>query len=37
MTTVPGRKRPLTLQVNGRTYGPVDVPEDMMLVDVLHE
>jgi len=37
MSTVPSRKRPLTLQVNGRSYGPVDVPEDMMLVDVLHE
>ena len=30
-------KRPLTLQVNGRSHGPFDVPEDMMLVDVLHE
>ncbi len=31
------RLRPLTLQINGRSHGPVDVPEDMMLVDVLHE
>ena len=30
-------KRPLALHVNGRAHGPVDVPEDMMLVDVLHE
>ena len=30
-------KRPLTLQINGTSHGPVDVPEDMMLVDVLHE
>lgn len=31
------RTRPLRLTVNGRAYGPVEVPEDMMLVDVLHE
>ncbi|QWP76570.1 (2Fe-2S)-binding protein [Lysobacter sp. K5869] len=31
------RLRPLTLQINGRRYGPIDVPDDMMLVDVLHE
>jgi len=31
------RGRPLRLTVNGRAYGPVEVPEDMMLVDVLHE
>ncbi|MEG3791748.1 (2Fe-2S)-binding protein [Lysobacter sp. CCNWLW3] len=30
-------KRPLQLHVNGRAHGPIDVPEDMMLVDVLHE
>ena len=29
--------RPLTLEINGRRHGPLDVPEDMMLVDVLHE
>jgi aerobic-type carbon monoxide dehydrogenase small subunit (CoxS/CutS family) len=29
--------RSLTLQVNGRRHGPIEVPEDMMLADVLHE
>lgn len=29
--------RPLTLIVNGERYGPLDVPDDMMLIDVLHE
>jgi aerobic-type carbon monoxide dehydrogenase small subunit (CoxS/CutS family) len=29
--------RPLSLIVNGRKVGPIDVPHDMMLVDVLHE
>jgi aerobic-type carbon monoxide dehydrogenase small subunit (CoxS/CutS family) len=29
--------RPLTLEINGRRHGPLDVPEDMMLIDVLHE
>lgn len=37
MSTTPLRTRPLTLHINGRTHGPVDIPEDMMLVDVLHE
>ncbi|WP_342315961.1 (2Fe-2S)-binding protein [Lysobacter sp. FW306-1B-D06B] len=37
MSTLPARTRPLTLKVNGRSHGPIDVPEDMMLVDVLHE
>jgi len=39
MTTVskPPAKRPLSLTVNGRRHGPIDVPEDMMLADVLHE
>ncbi|MBF6022618.1 (2Fe-2S)-binding protein [Lysobacter niastensis] len=32
-----GSKRPLRLHVNGRAHGPLDIPEDMMLVDVLHE
>lgn len=36
MSTTP-RTRPLTLRINGRSYGPLDVPDDMMLVDVLHE
>ncbi|MEI2456307.1 MULTISPECIES: (2Fe-2S)-binding protein [Lysobacter] len=31
------RSRPLRLTVNGRAYGPVEVPDDMMLIDVLHE
>ncbi|MGH8250774.1 MAG: (2Fe-2S)-binding protein [Steroidobacteraceae bacterium] len=29
--------RPLTLDINGRRHGPLDVPEDMMLIDLLHE
>lgn len=29
--------RPLSLTVNGKSVGPLDVPEDMMLIDVLHE
>ncbi|MFD0325955.1 MULTISPECIES: (2Fe-2S)-binding protein [Lysobacter] len=28
---------PLSLSINGREHGPIDVPDDMMLVDVLHE
>lgn len=31
------RLKPLTLRINGRSHGPIDVPDDMMLVDVLHE
>lgn len=31
------RTLPLTLHINGRAQAPVEVPEDMMLVDVLHE
>ena len=27
----------LKLTINGKTYGPIDVPDDMMLIDVLHE
>jgi len=27
----------LTLNINGKPYGPIDVPDGMMLVDVLHE
>ena len=27
----------LTLTINGKTFDPIDVPDDMMLVDVLHE
>lgn len=29
--------RPLKLTVNGREHGPLDVPEGLMLIDVLHE
>jgi aerobic-type carbon monoxide dehydrogenase small subunit (CoxS/CutS family) len=29
--------RSLTLEINGRIHGPLEVPEDMMLADVLHE
>src|SRR3981189_355376 len=29
--------RPLTLMINGRTHGPIDVPDGMMMIDVLHE
>lgn len=36
MSTTP-RTRPLTLRINGRSHGPLDVPDDMMLIDVLHE
>jgi aerobic-type carbon monoxide dehydrogenase small subunit (CoxS/CutS family) len=37
MSIHPIRTRPLKLQINGKMHGPLDVPEDMMLVDVLHE
>jgi len=29
--------RPLSMTVNGRAVGPIDVPEDMMMIDFLHE
>ena len=29
--------RPLTLTINGTQHGPIDVPEGMMMIDVLHE
>ena len=29
--------RPLSLTINGKKVGPIDVPDDMMLIDVLHE
>ena len=29
--------RPLTVTINGRRYGPIDVPEGLMMIDVLHE
>jgi aerobic-type carbon monoxide dehydrogenase small subunit (CoxS/CutS family) len=31
------RTSPLSLAVNGKKVGPIDVPDDMMLIDVLHE
>lgn len=37
MSASPSKTQPLTLQINGQSHGPLDVPEDMMLVDVLHE
>ncbi|HEV8692803.1 MAG TPA: (2Fe-2S)-binding protein [Lysobacter sp.] len=37
MSATLGKLRPLTLRINGQAHGPIDVPEDMMLVDVLHE
>jgi aerobic-type carbon monoxide dehydrogenase small subunit (CoxS/CutS family) len=30
-------QRPLSLTVNGHAVGPIDVPEDMMMLDFLHE
>ncbi|TGV05768.1 (2Fe-2S)-binding protein, partial [Alcaligenaceae bacterium 429] len=30
-------KQPLTLTINGKTIGPVDVPLDMPMIDFLHE
>jgi aerobic-type carbon monoxide dehydrogenase small subunit (CoxS/CutS family) len=29
--------RRLTVTINGKTYGPLDVPEGLMMIDVLHE
>jgi aerobic-type carbon monoxide dehydrogenase small subunit (CoxS/CutS family) len=29
--------RPLTVTINGKAHGPIDVPEGMMMIDVLHE
>lgn len=31
------RMQKLTVTVNGTTHGPMDVPEGMMMIDVLHE
>lgn len=31
------KTRPLTLHVNGERHGPLEIPEGMMLIDVLHE
>jgi aerobic-type carbon monoxide dehydrogenase small subunit (CoxS/CutS family) len=37
MSALLPKTRPLTLHINGKSHGPIDVPEDMMLIDVLHE
>lgn len=29
--------RPLSMTVNGKSVGPVDVPDDLMMIDFLHE
>ena len=29
--------RPVTVTINGKQHGPIDVPEGMMMIDVLHE
>ena len=29
--------RPLSMTINGRAVGPIDVPDDMMMIDFLHE
>ena len=29
--------RELTVTINGKAYGPIDVPEGMMMIEVLHE
>ena len=31
------RSSPLSLSINGKKVGPIDVPDDMMLLDLLHE
>ena len=33
--SLPTRK--LTVTINGQRRGPLDVPEGMMMIDVLHE
>jgi aerobic-type carbon monoxide dehydrogenase small subunit (CoxS/CutS family) len=33
--SLPTRK--VTVTINGRSHGPIDVPEGMMMIDVLHE
>ena len=30
-------KRPLTLQINGQVVGPMDVADDLMMIEFLHE
>jgi aerobic-type carbon monoxide dehydrogenase small subunit (CoxS/CutS family) len=29
--------RPLTVTINGKQHGPIEVPEGMTMIDVLHE
>jgi len=29
--------RPLTVTINGKQHGPIDVPQGMMMIEVLHE
>ncbi|SFC36793.1 (2Fe-2S)-binding protein [Pragia fontium] len=31
------KNRPLTLTINNQLYGPIDVPEGLMMIDFLHE
>lgn len=31
------KTRPLTLTINGKQYGPIEVPEGLMMIDFLHE
>lgn len=31
------KTQPITLTVNGKQYGPVEVPEGLMMIDFLHE
>lgn len=30
-------KRPLTVQINGQTVGPIEVPDDLLMIEFLHE
>ncbi|MBX9754693.1 MAG: (2Fe-2S)-binding protein [Pseudomonadaceae bacterium] len=30
-------KRPLTLQINGQMVGPLEVPDDLLMIEFLHE
>lgn len=31
------KTRPCSLTINGRSYGPIEVPEGLMMIDFLHE
>ena len=37
MSNLPLPVRPLSLLINGKRYPSIEIPEDMMLLDVLHE